>query len=210
MRTDELPALERLRLVSWAIERSDDLRIAYASRGSIVLAAAGSIAAGVAIFIKAENLALLRQYTLSTVLWLAALLLGVLWCTWRAIWHVIRATTAVSRQRDNIGYSGAKRFWLNLDDTIGTRIEREGFVWRALFPSTHPRIVLPSEEQLLKIGMMTPEELLPGFVGELAFVLAVQSRRYQRLGWAVVSVASGFVLYLLFLATWAVLMYRAF
>jgi len=206
---DGMPPLERLRLLAWAIERSDDLRMAYASRGSIVLAAAGSIAAGAAILIKPENLAVLRQYTPGTIAWLATLFSGVLWCTWRAIWHVIRATTAVSPKRDNIGYSGARRPWLNVDDTLGTKIEREGFVLPALFPLPHPRITVPPIEQLLELAQLAPEQLLPGFIGELAFILAVQSRRYQRLGWAVVSVATGFVLYLIVLAMWAVLMYRA-
>lgn len=209
MSDTELNATERIKLLAWAISRSDTLRNAYAARGSIVLAAAGSIAAGIVIFIKAENVAIVRQYSAPTVVWLAALLAGILWCTGRAIWHVVRATTAVSQKRDHIRYTGAKRLWLSADDTIGTNFEREGLILKALFPFKQQEIVLPSAEQLAILSNATIEQLTAAFIGDLAFVLAVQSRRYQRLGWSVVSVAAAFVLYLVFLATWIVLMYRA-
>jgi hypothetical protein len=205
----EPDATERLKLLAWAIGRSDTLRNAYAARGSIVLAAAGSIAAGIVIFIKPDNVAIVRQYTAPTVVWLTALLVGILWCTGRAIWHVVRATTAVSQQRDHISYRGAKRLWLNADDTIGTSIEREGLILKALFPFKQREIVLPPLEELSVLSKATVEQLTAGFIGDLVFILAVQSRRYQRLGWSVVSVAAAFVLYLVFLATWVVLMYRA-
>jgi hypothetical protein len=199
----------QIRLLGWAIGRSDTLRNAYAARGSMVLAAAGSIAAGVVIFIKPETFKVLQRYTLATAAWVLILVACILWCTGCAVWHAVRATTAVSRKRDRIRYAGAKRLWLNVDDTIGTQIESESLFIRALLPFTLSEIILPGEDELAKLGNVRAEQLLPGFIGELVFVLAVQSRRYQRLGWSVVSVATGFILYLVLLFVLAVLTYRA-
>lgn len=204
-----LPPLDRLRLLAWAIERSDDLRNAYAQRGSIILAASGFVVAGLAVLARPELFKLLQKSHWATVLWFSVLFLAVMWCTGRAVWHVLRSTVSTfESNRDRIQYEGAKRAWLNPDDTLGTGTEKEPGLRQALFWGGQERSLRPDNPSLASIQNVDLDALIDGWSGELWFVLCVQNRRYQRLGWSVTALSVGFALYLFLLISTAVLYMR--
>ena len=197
---------DRLRNLSWAIERSDDLRNAYSQRGSIMLAASGFIVAGVAALIRPEIFDILRDQHCAIKAWFLCLFLAVLWCTARAVWHVLRSTVSTfESNRDKVLYKGPPRVWLNPDDTLGTSEEKARGVSQALFWVGARRLLESDPSKLASIANASADDLLRGWSGKLWFVLCIQNRRYQRLGWSVTALSVAFALYMLLLISTAVL-----
>jgi hypothetical protein len=198
---DETVTAERLRLLSWAIERSDDLRNAYAQRGVIMLAACGFILAGLTVLIKGDVLSALGTTNAAIVTLFAFIVIFILWSVLRAVWHVLRSTVSTfESSREHVYYLGPPRYWLNPTDTLGrgreTRPRMRSGVVAALVVAPMEVDVSPDTDQLNKLRDLDFTALADGWVGELCFDLQVQDKRYQRLGWAALCVACAFAAYL--------------
>jgi hypothetical protein len=207
MQMNKLMPSRRNNSLQWALQRSDALRSAYATRAGILFAVLASIFAGLILLLREDTLSdLTTNKYLAYPFWFLLLLL--LYTAGMTIWHALLACVATfGSNRDNVVYTNSRertngcgeRFLLNPTDSCAADDMKSTIfhdIFRALRPSHLKKVCGPQQAFKDKSKCVSREQRIEALQCELWFDLAIQHRRYERLGLAVTAVSLAFILWL--------------